>query len=110
MKLKKSNKTGKKWMVTFQNKKSGREKTIHFGAAGMRDFTLISQKGNKFYIPDATKREDVRSNYRKRHSKDPINNPYSAGALSYHLLWNKPTLGASIKDFEKRFNINIKRG
>ena len=110
MKLKKSNKAGKKWMVEFVNPKTKKENTIHFGAAGMRDFTLISQKGNKFYIPDATKREDVRSNYRRRHSKDPISNPYTAGALSYHLLWNKPTLGASIKAFEKRFNINIKRG
>jgi hypothetical protein len=34
------------------------------------------------------------------------NNP-SPGFFSRWLLWNKPSLKASIKDTEKRFNIKI---
>jgi hypothetical protein len=29
----------------------------------------------------------------------------SAGALSRWILWNKPTLAASIKDYKKRFGL-----
>ena len=30
--------------------------------------------------------------------------PMSAGSLSRYILWNKPTLKASISDYKKRFN------
>ena len=31
----------------------------------------------------------------------------TAGFWAKHLLWNEPSLSASIKDIEKRFNVNI---
>jgi hypothetical protein len=46
--------------------------------------------------------------YLKRHkSREDWNDPKSAGALSRWILWNKPTLEASIKDYIKRFNMHM---
>jgi hypothetical protein len=92
--IKKSNKSGKKLMAIFEDKKGNLNvKTIHFGAEGMSDFT-------KHKDP---KRKD---RYLKRHMKrEDWNNPQTAGALSRWILWNKPTLTASIKDFKTRFKL-----
>ena len=68
----------------------------------------MNDKSSQFYEPSKQQREKIKSAYRKRHAKDPINSPYTAGALSYHLLWNKPTLNASVRDYRKRFNIDLK--
>jgi hypothetical protein len=84
-----SPKPGKKWRATFTD--GDKEKHTDFGAAGQADFTL-------------TKDEERRRLYRQRHAKDLNTGDYTrAGYLSYHLLWNLPTLTASIADFRKRF-------
>lgn len=94
--LEKSNLPTKKWMVSYINPESGRVKTIQFGAKGMTDFIL--SKGDK-------KRKE---RYIKRHqANEDWNDPLTAGFWSRWLLWNKPTLKASIKDMEKRFDIKI---
>ncbi len=102
MELKPSSRKDKKYMIKHDNK------TIHFGSKGMRDFTLMNDKKSTFYEPDKSEREKRKANYRSRHKNDPINKPFTAGSLSYHLLWNKPTLTASIRDYNKRFKTNIK--
>jgi hypothetical protein len=84
----KSTRKGKKWMATFTNGTK-----THFGSAGMDDYTL-------------TKDSKQKELYRNRHQKDlKSNDPTRAGFLSYYLLWNKPTLEASIKDFKKLFSV-----
>jgi len=41
-----------------------------------------------------------------RHRKrENWNNYMSAGSLSRYILWNKPTLKASIADYKKKFNL-----
>ena len=73
---------------------SGREKTTHFGAAGMDDYTLSKDK-------------EQRARYRKRHAKDlKTNDPTRPGYLSYFLLWGDSTsLRKNITDYKKRFNL-----
>lgn len=85
--LYRSTNRSKKYMVEFIN-------PIHFGAAGYTDF-LISK--------DTQKKE----NYIARHRHDNLNNPNYAGFYALHLLWNKPTLRASIADTNRRFRIKI---
>ena len=97
----KSNKKDKKYMLKHDNK------TTHFGQAGARDYTLMNKKGNKHYIADKSERDKVKENYRNRHRKDPINKKFTAGSLSYYLLWNKQSLSASISDYNKRFKTKI---
>ena len=98
-KVVKSDAKGKKYTAIFCMCKGksccaeGDKKKVHFGAAGMDDFTI-------------TKDEEQRERYRKRHQKDlKTNDPMRAGYLSYYLLWNKPTLKESIKDYKKKFNL-----
>jgi len=86
--IKKSNKSGKKLMAIFDDKK-----TIHFGAEGMSDFTIHKDPKRK-------------ERYLKRHkAREDWNNPMTAGALSRWILWNKPTLNASVEDYKRRFKL-----
>lgn len=92
--LYRSTNRSKKYMVEFINPISNRLKTIHFGAAGYTDFLLSK---------DTQKKE----NYIARHRHDNSNNPNYAGFYALHLLWNKPTLRASIADTNRRYRIKI---
>ena len=87
----KSNKAGKKLMAKFRGK-NGREKTTHFGAAGMDDYTITKDKAQ-------------RTRYRERHKKDLASkDPTKAGYLSYYILWGNSTSRAeNIKNYKSRF-------
>mgnify|MGYP000315249764 CR=1 FL=1 len=91
--IKKSTRDGKKFMATFIMP-NGRTKTTHFGAAGMSDYTKHKDKARK-------------QRYINRHKKrENWNDPTTAGALSLYILWNKPTLKASIVDYKNSFGLN----
>jgi hypothetical protein len=91
--LAKSDKPTKKYMVLVGNK------VIHFGAYGASDYTLHKDADRmKLYLNRHKKNE----NWNKSGIK-------TAGFWSRYLLWNKPSLTASIRDIEKRFNVKIKR-
>jgi len=83
----------KKKTATFYNKQGKIIKTQHFGSFGMSDFTIHK---------DEERKERYLNRHRKRENWD---NPLSAGALSRWILWNKPSLRESIKDFKNRFNL-----
>ena len=69
------------------------QKTTHFGQKGASDYTQHRNELRK-------------ANYLKRHApRENWRDPTSAGALSRWILWNKPTLTASIEDFKKRFSL-----
>lgn len=86
--IKPSNRQGKKLMATFS------DGTItHFGAEGYSDFTQHRDEARK-------------QRYINRHkSNENWYKPKTAGALSRWILWNKPSLLASIKDYKKKFNL-----
>ena len=89
--IKRSNRTDKKYVATFN--KYGGTILIHFGAKGYEDYT--------------THKNDIRkAMYLVRHRVgENWDNPLSAGSLSRYILWNLPTLEESVKDFKKRFNV-----
>lgn len=99
--LRKSKAKNKKYAMRVDGK------TTNFGDDRYRDYLLMNDKNSKFYEPNKEEREKVKASYRKRHEGDNLNDPTSAGALSYYLLWNKPTLVASIRDFVARFGVKI---
>ena len=87
-----STRKDKRFMLEIDGKK------IHFGS-----------KNGFTFIDGAT--EKTKQNYLLRHSKlnedwDKIN----AGSLSRWILWNKPSLTASIQDTQRRFGLKIRRG
>ena len=96
-----------KYMGIFKNKDNIKIKTIHFGAKGYRDYTLINNKKSPFYIEDADKREMVRTLYIKRHDTPRENwaAPDNAGSMSRWILWEEPTLESAIIKYKKRFNL-----
>ena len=87
-----------KYSVELLNTETKRSKTIKFGAAGMKDYTLYQSEGKA--VADARK-----SAYITRHakmenwSKSGVD---SAGFWSRWVLWNLPTISASLADAKKR--------
>jgi hypothetical protein len=90
--IRKSHKPEKKFDAVFE--KEGRTKVVPFGQRGYSDFT---------------KHKDVtrRARYLNRHSGmgEHWDRPDTPGALSRWILWNKPTLKGSIRDFKRRFKV-----
>lgn len=90
--INKSNLTGKKMMAVFYDGDK-KVKTTHFGQAGASDFTIHKDEARKQLYLDRHKKNENWSD------------PMTAGALAKYILWNKPTLEASIRDFKKRFDL-----
>ena len=85
--IQKSTRGGKKYMA-----KVG-DKTVHFGATGYQDFTT-------------SKDEKRKASYLARHktSEDwTLSGGDSASFWARWLLWNKPSMTASIRDINQRF-------
>ncbi|MAW08561.1 MAG: hypothetical protein CME61_09830 [Halobacteriovoraceae bacterium] len=94
--IKKSTNPKKKYMAIF-SENGKKVKTTHFGAAGMSDYTKHKNKTRK-------------NRYMTRHRKREHWNDYmSPGSLSRYILWNKPTLKASITDYKRRFGLEKKK-
>jgi hypothetical protein len=90
----KSNKPDKKFKAVINN-----SKTVHFGQSGASDMTQH-------------KDEERKSRYIQRHKKNEqwgSTGFKTAGFYSKHILWNKPSLTASVKDVNDKFkNIHVK--
>ena len=75
-------------------------KTVSFGAKGYSDFTKH-------------KDEERKKNYIARHGAKASNQDWKdytkPSMWAKNILWNKPTIEASVKDTNKKFpNLNIK--
>tara|TARA_R110000803_G_scaffold133502_1_gene200667 strand:+ start:207 stop:491 length:285 start_codon:yes stop_codon:yes gene_type:complete len=84
--MSKSDKPKKKYYALFKRKDNDREKRVFFGSAGMSDFT---------------KNKDVerKKKYISRHQKrENWNDPLTAGFWAKRILWNKPTISASLSE------------
>lgn len=83
----------KKYEVKLKNKSTGREKTVKFGAKGMDDYTKTKDKEQKErYIKRHEKREDW--------TKSGVG---TAGFWAKGILWNKPTISASLADIKSKY-------
>ena len=86
----------KKYEITFE--KNGKMYTRKFGAAGMSDYTIHKDK-------------ERRERYISRQKKDlRTNDPMKPGYLSMYILWNKPSVKASLADYKRRLNSFNKTG
>jgi len=66
-------------------------RTVPFGQKGYDDYTI-------------TKNKAQRDNYLARHrAREDWSDPTTAGFWAARLLWNKPTLRASVADVNRRF-------
>jgi hypothetical protein len=91
--LHKSDKPAKKYYVEFENP-NGKLTRIYFGAAGFPDFILSGGD------------EERKKRYIARHKREDWSSPYAgAGFWARWILWNKPKLIESIKNYKKKFNL-----
>jgi hypothetical protein len=91
--IKPSTTKAKKLMAIFYDEKRKKIKTTHFGQKGYGDFTTHKDKSRK-------------EKYLKRHqARENWNDYMTAGSLSRWILWNRPTLQASILDYKRRFKL-----
>ena len=89
----KSTRQGKKMVAVFYDEAKKKIKTTHFGASGYEDYTTHGEMQRKM-------------NYLARHKdREDWNDYMSSGSLSRWILWNKPTLSESIKDYMNRFRL-----
>ena len=91
--IQKSTRAGKKYMA-----KVG-DKTVHFGAMGYEDYTTHNDEKRKAsYLARHRTKEDW-----------TLSGVDTAGFWARHLLWNEPSLTASVADINKRFkSLNVK--
>jgi hypothetical protein len=89
--------TKHKFIATFQE--GSTQHHIKFGARGYGDYIQYSKQ-------DCQLAEQKKKAYIARHSvNETWSDPMKPGTLSRFILWNKPTLRASISDFKKRFHL-----
>ena len=80
-------------MAVFYDEAKKKIKTTHFGASGYEDYTTHGEIQRKM-------------NYIARHKEREDWTDYmSSGSLSRFILWNKPTIKASIEDYMNRFRL-----
>lgn len=94
-----SDRRSKKYTVVVVDDQ-GRRRTIHFGAAGMSDFTKHRDPARKrAYVRRHARRENwTRSGLR------------TAGFWARWVLWSKPTIAASVSSLSRRFGVTVRRG
>ncbi len=83
-----------KLVAIFYSASGRRIRMTRFGAAGYSDYTIHKNPMRK-------------ARYIARHSATENWADMTApGTLSLYILWNKPSLEASIVDYKKRFKLN----
>jgi len=91
-----SSKPEKKYMVVVETA-AGRKKTIHFGDASLKDYTLFS----------AGERAEHKKRYLARHAAtEDWSDPTTAGFWSRHILWgDTPSVQENLKITRRRFGL-----
>ena len=99
MRLEKSPKAAKKFCATVWESSDKRSVRVHFGAAGMEDYTLHRDKAR-------------RRRYLRRHRKREnwtLSGITTPGFWSRWLLWNKKSIAASKASISRRFGVRFVR-
>ena len=91
--IKQSHRPEKKWDAVFL-RQDGKEIVQPFGQRGYSDFTKHK---------NVTRKQRYIARHKRMH--EDWNDPTRAGTLSRFILWNKPSLRASIRDYRRRFHV-----
>lgn len=91
--IKKSHRPDKKWDAVFL-RPDGTEKVQPFGQRGYSDFTKHK---------NATRKQRYIARHKRMH--EDWSDPTRAGTLSRFILWNKPTLRASVRSYRRMFRV-----
>lgn len=78
----------------------------HFGAKGYKDYTLMNNEKSIHYEPNKDKREKTKKAYLSRHKGDP-KGIHAPSTMSDIFLWSAPTLRGGIKNYERKYKVNV---
>ena len=67
----------------------------------------MSDKKSVHYLSSKKERDKVKEAYRTRHANDNLDDPQSAGALSMFILWSAPTLKGGIKNYSRKYKLQV---
>ena len=82
-------------------KKDNKTHLIHFGASGYDDFTT-------YYKKDPVEAQKKKESYLKRHKvNENWHDILSAGFFAKNILWNLPTISASLRDTIKKYKLDL---
>jgi hypothetical protein len=96
VKISKSDRLEKRLEAVFYDKDGKKIKTVNFGSG---------QPTGKGAFPDH-KDPKIKDAWIARHEvRGTFNEPTTASSLSRWILWNKPTITGSIKDYKDRFGL-----
>ena len=87
----KDNTTKKKYKAVF-SQDGKKVKTVRFGADGYTDYTR-----------GAT--DEQQKAYKARHRGDNLTDKFSAGSLSYYVLWSSKSLAQGMTNYKSKFNL-----
>ena len=90
--IKPSTSKGKKYMAIFYDGDK-KVKTVHFGSKGFKDRTI-----------GAT--DEQQKAYKARHAGDNLSDKFSAGSLSFYVLWSSKSLSQGIKNYKSKFGLS----
>jgi Family of unknown function (DUF5754) len=91
--LDKSDRETKKYKAIFYDNQRKKIITTHFGQRGANDYTL-------------THDDEAKQRYIERHkNNEDWSNFFSAGSLSYHLLWTEKSMAKAYNNYIKKFNL-----
>jgi len=100
--LSKSSRKDKKFMLVMPELKH----THHFGASGYKDFTLMNNKNSVHYEANKNKRDKTKKAYLARHKGNP-KGIHSPSTMSDMFLWSAPTLAGGIKNYERKYKVDV---
>lgn len=100
--LSKSTRKDKKFMLTMPHLNHAH----HFGASGYKDYTLMHDKNSIHYEPIKDKREKTKRAYLARHKNDP-KGIHAPSTMSDLFLWSAPTLSGGIKNYERKYKVDV---
>lgn len=92
-----SDQARKKFRIEITDSRTQTTRIVHFGAKGYSDYTIHRDR-------DRMERYTIRHRARENWTRSGI---YTAGFWAKWLLWNKPSLTASIQDTARRFRFRI---
>lgn len=84
-----------KYEVELMNEETKRKKTIKFGSEGAGDYIIFTKKEGKKVADEHKERYIQRHQKREDWTKTGVT---TAGWWAKHVLWNKGTFEASLKD------------
>jgi len=85
------------------NRKDKRMKAV-FSDTDFIEIVHFGQRGASTYI-DHNDHQKKRGYISRHKVRENWNDPFTPGALSRYILWNKPTLEESIKNFKDMFKL-----